>query len=944
MSPRIDSSWLDVAVGDNKTFIIRDYGQLEYIVSGLPNPKQQIPKISVFLGGGTKDSALQALFPYNNIRRTRSTASIGLRVDNLSVENGEPYLFVDGEVGQSISSPHQAQATPGPGVQDHPIAWKAASAQAAVSTIFSRLVFLFADVVCIFVDDFPSIKSCARFLLECGTKRSASSLPVAVRPRVIVVMGGSSDRAREQAEEFKRVLRDENCDHLPRSFSGVNFLSVDRSTDACFRDRLRASIRGRLEDMREARRDNGALFSGLHLQGLFDLAVKHLALCKDSPFNFIKATREGNPVSHGLSHHISHYFDIGNRGGCSLGTLVSSTASALLMDHYLPDNMLLEPRAVFRTLYRSPIIRGMRDYEGQMGQTVFGTPVDDITGQVESEFVSQFYSVVSHGTLTADHRRDHLLTINHELGKVQSAKICLYCLVRTAQHPQSCHHALCDQCAQIFGYPAHDAEYQFTVSTCLICLSGGTMVIDVLPPTMNPTILAIDGGGVRGGIPLEYLLLIQESLGPQCKIQELVDLSVGSSSGGLIILGLMGMGWDVSTCSQVFDRLARRIFRNRRRMMLSRIFRFILGRDSVLGGILQWVSWLLHDSCYDPRVFDASLREAFGESHRIFDVVDTGSGFHSRYKFGVIATTISKETKSFVFGNFNSADMSLGEHEHELFRAHNIHGEPLIWEVARATAAAPLDGFLRRGYDALMSNLDTEPKWLELKNQLDDDVKDDYLRLDVNLRDIPCTIDDASAMDDYRNLVIAQAGTARRAREVATALLVARFYFELDGLSPQLVHNSCWYRGTIRCKGPAKKILEALQKLYSTDADFVTDTGFLGQFGALEDCCAQCGRYVKSVSVFIHHPKEPFNIYIRTGRQKRWRISGFPASLASFMEVENLHRAFGRPSHGRPAAAPCTACDSWDARLQGKGRKRTRGSATDASGIKRLCIVGDVQD
>ncbi|THC94516.1 hypothetical protein EYZ11_005998 [Aspergillus tanneri] len=145
-----------------------------------------------------------------------------------------------------------------------------------------------------------------------------------------------------------------------------------------------------------------------------------------------------------------------------------------------------------------------------------------------------------------------------------------------------------------------------------------------------------------------------------------------------------------------------------------------------------------------------------------------------------------------------------------------------------------------------MSNLDTEPKWLELKNQLDDDVKDDYLRLDVNLRDIPCTIDDASAMDDYRNLVIAQAGTARRAREVATALLVARFYFELDGLSPQLVHNSCWYRGTIRCKGPAKKILEALQKLYSTDADFVTDTGFLGQFGALEDCCAQCGRYVKS--------------------------------------------------------------------------------------------------
>jgi patatin-like phospholipase/acyl hydrolase len=33
-------------------------------------------------------------------------------------------------------------------------------------------------------------------------------------------------------------------------------------------------------------------------------------------------------------------------------------------------------------------------------------------------------------------------------------------------------------------------------------------VVDVLPPTMYPTILAVDGGGVRGVIPLEYLILI----------------------------------------------------------------------------------------------------------------------------------------------------------------------------------------------------------------------------------------------------------------------------------------------------------------------------------------------------------------------------------------------------------------------------------------------------
>lgn len=55
-------------------------------------------------------------------------------------------------------------------------------------------------------------------------------------------------------------------------------------------------------------------------------------------------------------------------------------------------------------------------------------------------------------------------------------------------------------------------------------------MIDVLPPTMNPTILAIDGGGVRGVIPLEFLTLIQESLGA-CALQDLIDLSIGTSSG-----------------------------------------------------------------------------------------------------------------------------------------------------------------------------------------------------------------------------------------------------------------------------------------------------------------------------------------------------------------------------------------------------------------------------
>lgn len=66
---------------------------------------------------------------------------------------------------------------------------------------------------------------------------------------------------------------------------------------------------------------------------------------------------------------------------------------------------------------------------------------------------------------------------------------------------------------------------------CLLCLSREELVIEVLPPTMNPSVLAIDGGGVRAAIPLEHLILIQESLGSNCPLRNLVDLTVGTSSG-----------------------------------------------------------------------------------------------------------------------------------------------------------------------------------------------------------------------------------------------------------------------------------------------------------------------------------------------------------------------------------------------------------------------------
>lgn len=75
-----------------------------------------------------------------------------------------------------------------------------------------------------------------------------------------------------------------------------------------------------------------------------------------------------------------------------------------------------------------------------------------------------------------------------------------------------------------------DIDYRYELDTCLLCGTGALTVI-LKPPTAGISILSIDGGGVRGAVPLEFLSTLQETLGDDCPIQDLFDLAFGTSSG-----------------------------------------------------------------------------------------------------------------------------------------------------------------------------------------------------------------------------------------------------------------------------------------------------------------------------------------------------------------------------------------------------------------------------
>lgn len=115
------------------------------------------------------------------------------------------------------------------------------------------------------------------------------------------------------------------------------------------------------------------------------------------------------------------------------------------------------------------------------------------------------------------------------------------------------------------------------------------------------------------------------------------------------------MAWGVADCSERFDTLARRIFSQRRSAILPSLLHPIPGSRSVFGELAKWLKWLLHDSCYDSQVFDLALKDAFGENRRLFGATEEGGSVsqQSGPKVGVVTTSISKSTSTYVIGNFN---------------------------------------------------------------------------------------------------------------------------------------------------------------------------------------------------------------------------------------------------------------------------------------------------
>jgi len=308
------------------------------------------------------------------------------------------------------------------------------------------------------------------------------------------------------------------------------------------------------------------------------------------------------------------------------------------------------PHGIFRALFQ-PLLS--TTFEQQYIPGIHSTLTeahrvlrDQMVGMVYREFVRGWMKMQKERLPAAvihQQRLQDTLTSTH-WAKVRSNLFCSICALRRPEHVLKCRHAICDHCAKTFGDPRVTEEYTYIFRKCLACGAGTDLLIRLKPPTAGIRILSVDGGGVRGIIPLEFLHLLQRSLGSSCRVQDLFDLALGTSAGmyqmleietdstttlegGLVVLGLFAKHWDIQHAVATFRTLASRFFAN-----------FLTNKFPALGKLNSYVRCMLQDSCYKTESLDATLKQSFGEQTRIFDYPESGV---SQCKIAVTTTTTS---------------------------------------------------------------------------------------------------------------------------------------------------------------------------------------------------------------------------------------------------------------------------------------------------------------
>jgi hypothetical protein len=184
-----------------------------------------------------------------------------------------------------------------------------------------------------------------------------------------------------------------------------------------------------------------------------------------------------------------------------------------------------DPSIAFQALYKRSCQVAIQKFTG------FPSTHEKFIRDIEEQFCQLYTSRNQSGASSLNIHLESLNQLQPYLSLFKSHQSCFICLMRAPEKVLECGHSYCDVCIRSLGC-FESSRHTYSISQCAICSASSTSLFKLLPPTAGIRILSIDGGGIRGIIPLTILNRLQEDfayLG--CSIRDYHDLVVGTSSG-----------------------------------------------------------------------------------------------------------------------------------------------------------------------------------------------------------------------------------------------------------------------------------------------------------------------------------------------------------------------------------------------------------------------------
>jgi hypothetical protein len=333
---------------------------------------------------------------------------------------------------------------------------------------------------------------------------------------------------------------------IEQHLGGLEILGLQSSKTTSIRAR---ALKRRLLAMSEASMQDRAQslqqFSFAHFRCLSKQALHRL--CNDAiaqPFDFANATRPSGFSSDLLTHCVDDFLGYIPSQSWLWHFVAPLLGSALLLASYPPrahstllcantwlqvtnDDLDFAPDYLFEELYSKSCRTAIRSYSPHIEiQEKFVAAVFD-------EFRIAFAKYNANKSPSSHLHQRTLVQHCTRLAEIKSHRSCFSCFMRMPEKVLACGHALCDVCIRIFGTRARSERNTYELPECILCgVNHRSSVFRFVPPTAGIRVLSVDGGGVKGIIPLTFLQHLDALLAPLgCSVKDYFDFVCGTSAG-----------------------------------------------------------------------------------------------------------------------------------------------------------------------------------------------------------------------------------------------------------------------------------------------------------------------------------------------------------------------------------------------------------------------------